>query len=52
MGIRVLPNLSLRMLIERLEEVHGVKLPESFVDALVNWEQDLLFVRFKKPSSP
>jgi len=52
MGIRVLPKLSLRMLLERLEEVHGVKLPESIVDAHVDWEQDLLFVRFKKPSGP
>jgi len=49
---RALPRLSLRMLLERLEEVHGVELPESIVDALVDWEQDLLFVRFKEPSGP
>jgi hypothetical protein len=42
----------LRRLVERLEQVHGMELPESIVDALVDWEQDLLFVRFKEPSGP
>jgi hypothetical protein len=54
MDLRVLQTrrLSLRGLLERLEEVCGVKLPESVVEAYVDWELDLLFVRFKKPSGP
>lgn len=45
-------RFSLRRLLERLERVYGVKLPESVVEAYVDWELDLLFVRFKKPSGP
>jgi hypothetical protein len=54
MGLRVLParRLSLRRLLERLEEVCGVKLPGSVAEAYVDWERDLLFVRFKEPSGP
>jgi hypothetical protein len=54
MGLRVLParRLSLRRLLERLEEVCGVKLPGSVAEAYVDWERDLLFVRFREPSGP
>ena len=53
MGLRVLParRLSLRRLLERLEEVCGVKLPGSVAEAYVDWERDLLFFRFKEPEN-
>ena len=34
---------------KRLEQLCGARLPEGAVEAHVDWEQDLLFVRFKEP---
>ena len=52
MGLESLLRADLGKLLERIGEARGAKLPEKVVEAYLDAERDLLFVRFKKPSGP
>ena len=48
-GLESLLQVDLRRLLERIGEARGAKLPEKVVEAYLDAERDLLFVRFKEP---
>jgi hypothetical protein len=49
MGLESLLQVDLRKLLEKVGEARGAKLPERVVEAYLDGERDLLFVRFKEP---
>jgi len=49
MRISSLLDIDLRILIEAIEKKTGVKLPRKVIEAYLDDEHDLLFIRFKEP---
>jgi len=49
MRINSLLDIDLRILIEAIEKKTGVKLPRKVIEAYLDDEHDLLFIRFKEP---
>jgi hypothetical protein len=47
--ISSLLDIDLRILIEAIEKKTGVKLPRKVIEAYLDDEHDLLFIRFKEP---
>jgi hypothetical protein len=50
-GLESLLQVDLKKLLERIEEACGVKLPKRVVEAYLDGEHDLLFLRFKEPEN-
>jgi len=49
MRISSLLDIDLRILIEAIEKKTGVKPPRKVIEAYIDDEHDLLFIRFKEP---
>ena len=49
MRINSLLDIDLRILIEAIEKKTGVKLPRKVIEAYLDDEHDLLFIKFKEP---
>ena len=49
MRINSLLDIDLRILIEAIEKKTGVKLPRKVIEAYLDDDHDLLFIRFKEP---
>jgi len=47
--ISSLLDIDLRILIEAIEKKTGVKLPRKVIEAYLDDDHDLLFIRFKEP---